>query len=290
MNSVDCLFHAAAPLKELRVGPGAPIPTFETALGRLYGNDCMAVLPHVEDESVETVFADPPFNLGKLYGPSFDDTMSERAYIDWCRLWLAECVRVLAPGGALFLYNLPQWNIRLGAWLMDQGLTFRHDVAIGMKSSFPIQGRLYPAHYSMLYLTKGKAATFRRIRTPIETCRHCKRELKDYGGYRDKMHAEGVTLTDMWTDIPPVRHAKYKSSKRAANALSTKILDRVVEMSTRPGDRVLDPFGGSGTTYAVCESKGRRWIGTEIDFANAIVERLTEGTVLPHPNRDKVDP
>lgn len=57
------------------------------------------------------------------------------------------------------------------------------------------------------------------------------------------------------------------------NALSTKIFERVVEMSTLPGDLVLDPFGGSGTTFAVCEKKGRQWIGTEIDFAQEIIDQ-----------------
>lgn len=290
MHAIDCPARLADLFDAVPVD-GGPQPVFRTELGSLYAGDCMSILPSIADGSVDTVFADPPFNIGKAYGPKFDDRMSERAYVDWCRSWLRECVRVLAPGGSLFLYNLPMWNIRLGAFLMDEcGLTFRHDVAIEMKASFPIAGRLYPAHYSMLYLTKGeRPATFRRIRTPIETCRHCKGEIKDYGGHRAKMHPDGVTLTDVWTDIPTVRHAKYKSSERSANALSTKILDRVVEMSTVPGEQVLDPFGGSGTTYAVCEAKGRRWIGMEIDFADAIVKRLTDGTVLPHPNRDKVD-
>ena len=63
------------------------------------------------------------------------------------------------------------------------------------------------------------------------------------------MNEQGVNLMDVWTDVPPVRHGKFKSSKRKANAVSTKILDRVVEMTTREGELVLDPFGGSGTTY-----------------------------------------
>jgi site-specific DNA-methyltransferase (adenine-specific) len=78
----------------------------------------------------------------------------------------------------------------------------------------------------------------------------------DYGGHRGAMNPLGVNLKDVWTDIPPVRHWKFKSKGRRANALSTKILDRVVEVSTCPGDVVFDPFGGSGTTYAVCEQRG----------------------------------
>ena len=62
------------------------------------------------------------------------------------------------------------------------------------------------------------------------------------------MNPNGVNLKDVWTDIPPVRHRNFKSDQRTANALSTKLLERVIEMSTVAGDLVLDPFGGSGTT------------------------------------------
>jgi site-specific DNA-methyltransferase (adenine-specific) len=60
------------------------------------------------------------------------------------------------------------------------------------------------------------------------------------------MNPAGVNLTDVWYDIPPVRHSKYK--KRAANELSLKLMDRVVALASDPGSLVLDPFGGSGTT------------------------------------------
>jgi site-specific DNA-methyltransferase (adenine-specific) len=198
---------------------------------------------------------------------------------------------VLKPGGSLFVYNLPRWNIEIGHQLSNLGLTFRHWIAVNIKFSLPIPGRLYPSHYSLLYYTKGAPKTFRRIRTPIETCRHCGGEIKDYGGHRGAMNPKGVNLMDVWNDIPPVRHWKFKSKRRKANAVSTKLLDRVVEMSTQPGDIVLDPFGGSGTTYAVCERKGRRWIGIEIDQTSVRVatDRLNSADLHYHRNDDFVE-
>jgi site-specific DNA-methyltransferase (adenine-specific) len=240
------------------------------------------------DEVVDTVFADPPFNLGKEYGKSYDDLRSDDYYLQWCKGWIRECVRTIKPGGAFFLYNLPKWNILLGAYLAELGMEFRHWIAIEISACLPIPGRLHPSHYSLLYYTKGKPKTFRRVRTPIQICRHCGGEVKDYGGHRDAMNPEGVNLKDVWTDIPPVRHWKFKSRDRKANALSTKILDRVVEMSTLPGELVLDPFGGSGTTYAVCEKKAREWIGTEIDFGPEIIDRLESGEIHQHKNDDRV--
>lgn len=267
----------------------APDPYFSTSHGSLFHNDCMEILPWIKDDVIDTVFADPPFNLKKEYGPKSNDNLSESDYVEWCENWLSECVRILKPGGSIYIYNIPKWNILIGAKLISWGLEFRHSIAIEVKNTLPLPKRLYPSHYSLLYFTKGKPKTFRKIRTPIEKCRHCGGEIKDYGGHRNAMNPKGVNLKDVWTDIPPVRHWKFKSQKRKANALSTKILDRVVEMSTYPGDIVLDPFGGSGTTYAVCEEKHRRWIGVEIDFADVIRERILTQNVSKHRNDDFIE-
>lgn len=264
-------------------------PAYVSSLGGLFSADCMEVLPHIKDAIVDTVFADPPFNLGKEYGENYNDQKSHDEYLEWCKAWIAECVRVIKPGGAFFLYNLPKWNILLGAYLVELGMDFRHWIAIEISACLPIPGRLHPSHYSLLYYTKGKPKTFRRIRVPIQTCRHCGRETKDYGGHRGAMNPKGVNLKDVWADIPPVRHWKFKSKDRRASALSTKILDRVVEMSTLPGDLVLDPFGGSGTTFAVCEKKGRTWIGVEIDSAQEIIDRLESGEIRSHRNDDYIE-
>jgi site-specific DNA-methyltransferase (adenine-specific) len=261
-------------------------PVFASDLGALFSSDCMGVLPYIKDGVVDTIFADPPFNLGKVYGQNTNDDIPAREYVEWCKEWVFECTRVLKPGGSFFLYNLPKWNILLGAYLSEIGMHFRHWIAVQISACLPIQGRLHPSHYSLLYYSKGKPNTFRSVRTPIETCRHCGGEIKDYGGHRDAMNPKGVNLKDVWTDIPPVRHWKFKSKNRRSNALSTRILDRVVELSTNKGDLVFDPFGGSGTTYAVCEYKERRWIGTEIDFAPEIIDRIVNDHIRPHPNED----
>lgn len=271
------------------VTPTTPSPVYATPLGVLFEADCLDILPTLQPESIDTVFADPPFNLGKDYGDRHHDSRPEQDYVSWCYSWLTESIRVLKPGGALFLYNLPKWNIRLGAYLMESGLTFRHDIAVNIKLSLPIPGRLYPSHYSLLYFTKGKPKTFRRIRTPIETCRHCGKELKDYGGHRNAMNPKGVNLTDVWSDIPPVRHWKFKSKRRGENQLSTKLLWRCIQMSTYSGDIVLDPFGGAGTTFDVCEHTGRQWIGVEIQNSDVIVERLESQELAHHSHRDVID-
>ena len=262
---------------------------YATQLGVLYAGDIQTLLPYIRSESIDMVFADPPFNLSKVYGTRVNDNRSDDEYISWCKEWLDHCIRVVRPGGAIFIYNLPRWNIILGNHLTESGMTFRHWIAVNIKLSLPFPGRLYPSHYSLLYFTKGKPRTFRKIRTPIEVCRHCGKELKDYGGHRGAMNPNGVNLTDVWNDITPVRHWKFKSRKRSANQLSTKLLERVVQMSTQDCDIVMDPFGGSGTTYDVCERLGRHWIGMEVESCDVIIERLQTEDLSPHKSEDYVE-
>ena len=249
---------------------GAPV--LQTSLGRLYNADCLDLLPTLPDSSVDLAFADPPFNLEKDYGPGVHDDLPEQHYFEWCCTWIREIVRVLRPGAAFFLYNLPKWNLRLGSWL-SQYLEFRNWIAVDIKFSLPIPGRLYPAHYSLLYFTKGPQANrFSPPRRPIETCRHCGGELRDYGGYKDRMNPAGVNLSDVWTDLSPVRHSRFK--RRKANELPLKMLDRILDIASQEGDTVLDPFGGSGTTYVAAELKMRRWVGSEIGDCGSITDRF----------------
>jgi site-specific DNA-methyltransferase (adenine-specific) len=252
-----------------------PPIVFQTNFGRLYQGDCLALMQHMESDSIDVIFADPPFNLKKLYPSGVNDDLKEAKYLDWCESWAAECARLLKPGGSLFFWNIPKWSTHISAYLNGR-LTFRHWIAVDIKYSLPIPGRLYPSHYSLLYYCKGeKPKTFHPDRLPMEICPACKADLRDYGGYKDKMNPLGVNLTDVWMDIAPVRHSKYKK-RRGSNELSVKLMDRIIQMASEEGDVVFDPFGGSGTTYVLAEIKRRRWVGIELGPVDDIVSRFEE--------------
>lgn len=247
------------------------IPILATGRGKLFEGDCLEIMPRLQPDSIDLVFADPPFNLGKTYSSRIDDSIAADKYVAWCYKWIDEVVRLLKPGGAFFLWNLPKWNAILVGY-MSQKLTFRNWIAVDIKYSLPISKRLYPSHYSLLYFIKGdKPGIFHPDRIPVPCCRHCGGEIPDYGGYKDKMNPRGVSLSDVWTDIPPVRHRKYK--RRQANELPLKLMDRVLSLGTDVDSVVLDPFGGSGTTYVAAELCNRNWIGIELD-CTPIVERF----------------
>lgn len=248
-------------------------PRLRTINGLLYQADCFDLLAAIRSESIDCVFADPPFNLAKKYGNGFKDEWAEdHQYLAWCFRWIDECRRVLMPGGALFIYALPKWAYHFAARL-DATMQFRHWIALSMKGTFPRGRRLYPAHYSLLYFTKGDPRVFTRLRVPVPKCRHCGEDIKDYGGHRKFLNPAGLNLTDFWDDTSPNRHRNSKA-RPGINELKPMIPNRAIAISTNPGDIVLDPFGGGGSTYQEAQRLGRLWVGSEIGDCAAIEERF----------------
>lgn len=249
-------------------------PALYSSHGVLYHADCLKLFATLRDNSVDCIFADPPFNLGKDYGNGSDqDAMGRAEYLRWCFDWLDESVRVLKPGGSIFVYILPQWGYHLARHLENRGMNFRHWIALSMKGTYPRGRKLYPAHYAILYFSKGKPKYFNRVRLPIPKCRHCGRDIKDYGGHRKYLNPLGLNLTDFWEDTAPARHQKYKS-RWHINELKPMIPSRCIQIATNSGDVVLDPFGGGGSTYEAAECLGRMWIGSEIATCAPIVDRF----------------
>jgi len=122
-------------------------PVLSTSYGLLYEMDCLKFFPALRDESLDCVFADPPFNLGKVYGcGEVNDALGTDEYLQWSQTWLKECIRVRKPGAALFVYIIPQWGYHFASYLEAQGMLFRHWIAVSMKGSFPRGQKLYPAH------------------------------------------------------------------------------------------------------------------------------------------------
>ncbi|MEC1478878.1 DNA-methyltransferase [Bacillus haynesii] len=249
-------------------------PIYTTKLGKLYQDDCLSVIENIPKNSVDLIFADPPFNLNKVYESNINDKLTKEEYLLWTEKWVLGCINILKEGGSLFIWNLPIWNTYISS-ILNKYLNFRHWISVDVKYQLPIPNKLYPSHYSLLYYSKGKKPnTYNNQRIPLEICRHCGGDIKDYGGYKDKLNSHGLNLTDVWHDISPVRHSKYKT--RESNELSVKLMERIISMASNEGDVVFDPFGGSGTTYIVSELLKRRWIGAEIGPIDSIIKRFED--------------
>ena len=250
--------------------------SIEDHFGRLYLADVCDLLGSLEDESADLIFLDPPFNLGKSYSddnPKIDHR-DPKDYELWMKRILDKCVDLLSPGGALYLYHLPEWGIRLGSHL-DRQLVLRHWIAISMKNRFVRGDHLYPAHYALLYFTKGKPVTFNRPRIDPVLCRKCGNTIKDYGGYKSIIEDKGLNLSDFWEDLSPVRHSNRKL--RSQNQLPLTMLQRVVEISGMQDMTFLDPFAGTGTGVVAAVQRGMNFIAGDIVEANCqIIDRRLE--------------
>lgn len=264
--------------------------------GVLLRSDCLDLLANLRKESVDLVFVDPPFNLGKDYVNGFRDrSLNEEEYRGWCRTWLIEIVKTLKPGGALFLYHWPKWLMDLGVWMNSiPTLEYRSWIAVKMKAGFPIKGRLHPAHYGLLYyVKKGAEPTFNVVRSKSPTCRTCGKLVRDYGGYKKSYErfitSDGslwVQISDFWEDTRPARQEKSRAS--SVNELPLQIPERAILMASSPGDVVLDCFAGGGSTLHAAHITGRYWIGAELGVPTDALRRLatflgTEEDTEPSP-------
>ena len=244
--------------------------------GYLTAMDAIDFMANLETGVADVVFLDPPFNLRKDYGFKCDLEHADReSYEHYLGDIAEEAMRVLRPGGALFLYHVPYWATRL-SHLLHERMLFRHWIAVSMKNGF-VRGRhLYPAHYALVYYTLGDPAVFRRPKLRPKKCRHCQEYVKDYGGYTDIIRRKGINLSDFWDDISPVRHARTKH--RAANQLPELLTDRVLSIAGRRHGLLVDPFAGSGTSLVSAVRRGMHFVGNDLSRRNIRLcqNRITE--------------
>jgi DNA modification methylase len=235
--------------------------------------DCIefleGLLPKYADNAFDLVFADPPYNLDKLY-LSYSDSQAAEEYIAWCDRWLELSVRLLKPGGTMFILNLPKWALK-HARTVEKLIHFRHWIAWSALGE--PRGKLLPAHYALLYYTKpGAPHVFNysehpseEVVEPIDSPEYCLRascinQRKKIG--EDKK----VTLSDIWFDIHRIKQ------------LPEKLLERVILLSSKPGQVVFDPFCGVGTTAIVAKRLGRHYVTTDIDpnYVKITRDKLSE--------------
>ncbi len=243
-------------------------------INQIRQGDCLKLFKQIPDESVDVVFADPPFNLKKKYRTHHDD-LEFQEYLDWCEEWILECLRVIKPTGSIFLHNIPRW-LTYYASLLNKNADFRHWISWEAPTA-PMGKTLQPTHYGILFYAKNaKQNKFNEIRYPHKRCRKCNYLLKDYGGKKHLLHPFGPLVTDVWTDIHRLRHNKYRDKHPCQ--LPIHLLERIVLMSTDENDVVLDPFSGTGTTAIASKKLGRKFVGFELDeeYVEASLNKLSQ--------------
>ncbi len=246
--------------------------------------DCLSILGTIPDNSVDMTFADPPFNLNKKYN-SYTDRRSLDAYLLWCKQWLTEMVRITKPTGSIFVHNIPKWLTYYASFL-NEIADFRHWISWDAMST-PLGKTLMPTHYGILFYAKSrKLNKFYEIRYPHKRCRKCNVLLKDYGGKKAGLHPFGPLVSDVWTDLHRIKHAKNRDEHPCQ--LPETILERLILMTTDEGDIILDPFNGTGTTVIAAKRLGRKYIGIELDKQYVAIAEEKLRIVRPDSHIDGV--
>ncbi|HEY3778033.1 MAG TPA: site-specific DNA-methyltransferase [Rhizomicrobium sp.] len=254
----------------------------EDALDRVLEGDCVELMNRLPEGSCDLVFADPPYNLQlerELRRPDnsrvdavddhWDRFASFAEYDHFTRAWLKAARRVLKDTGALWVIGSYHSIFRVGAILQNLGFWILNDVVWRKTNPMPnFRGRRFTnAHETLIWCMKS-------------------REQKTYTFNYEAMKAlnDELQMRSDWT-LPICAGSERLKDSSGAKAHSTQkpesLLHRVIVSSTKPGDVVLDPFFGSGTTGAVARRLGRRFIGIERDAGYAKLARARIAAITP---------
>jgi modification methylase len=246
--------------------------------------DCLEVLAKLPEKSVDLVFADPPYNLqlgGDLHRPdnskvdavddAWDRFDSFEAYDRFTRAWLAGCRRVLKDDGALWVIGSYHNIFRVGSALQDAGFWLLNDVVWRKANPMPnFKGtRLTNAHETLIWA--AKSAGQRRYTFNYDALKV----------FNDDTQMRSDWLLPLCTGEERLKGAD--GTKAHPTQKPEALLHRVLLASSRPGDVVLDPFFGAGTTGAAAKRLGRRFIGIEREAAYVAAARARIADVIPVP-------
>ena len=259
------------------------IVTFDMSkLHNVINGDCIKVMDSMPAKSVQLVFADPPFNLNKSYN-TYKDNMPFKEYVEWTKDWIKSAMRILKSDGTIMVYNIPKLLTHTACILNDHA-EFKHWIAWNSGGK-PLGKTLQPAHYGILYYTKSKKSKFYDVRAPHKTCRKCNVYEKDYGGKEHLRHPFGYQVSDVWNDIHRIRHNCRRIEGHPCQ-LPVHLLERIILMTTDPGDMVVDPFCGGGSGVIASKRLGRKCLGIDIDeyYANSSRNRMNTEEPVMHGN------
>ena len=254
---------------------------------RVICGDAVVEMQRIESESVQLVIADPPY-YNVLVEQDWDTRWGAvEEYLAWSRTWVAEAMRVLRDDGLCFIFGQPGKREHVFIHLMSElcRLYRFHDLVIWDRAVGYNERRdsFTPAYEMVLVLRKGAEPKFNKgaVREP-----YTKEKIATYlrdKRYKDRdarmKHLQAGKFATNILRVPSLKGA----SKEKCGHPSQKPMDlitKLVACATDPGDLVLDPFLGSGTTAAAAKALGRRWIGIEMD--SAFVELAEQRLVDSH--------
>lgn len=236
--------------------------------------DVLTAMKTIDTESVDLIFADPPYNIGKDFD-GLKEQWSEESFLEWCYEWLDECYRVLKKNGTFYLMNSTENMPFLDIWCrrkfhIKSRIVWTYDSSgVQAKNYF---GSLYEP---ILMMTKSKNDyTFNHKDIMVEAKTGAKRKLIDYRKNPPQPYNTKKVPGNVW-EYSRVRY-RMNEYENHPTQKPEALLERVITASSNVDDIVLDPFSGSFTTCATAKRLGRKSIGIEIneDYTKIGIRRL----------------
>lgn len=254
-------------------------------LNEVIEGDCIEVLAGLPAGSVDLVFADPPFNIGYHYDV-YDDSRAKADYLAWTEKWIAAATRVMKPTGSFFLAIGDEFVAEHKVRLDALELTMRNWIVWHYTFGVSCTKKFNRSHAHILYYVRdAKNYKFRPDTVRVPSARmttYADRRANPVGKLPDdtwvlrpqESDEHFQEDSDTW-HIPRVC-GTFKERLGHPCQMPEAVLERIIRAATDPGDVVLDPFAGSGTTLAVAKKLGRSYLGVELSeqYADAVRKRL----------------
>lgn len=238
---------------------------FERDNHKIYWGDTLDILAYeIPDESVDLIFLDPPYNIGKSFNGKKEKWANDEEYRNWCFQWLDLCIKKLKSNGSMYMMastqNMPYFDIYLGRKLHILSRIIWHYDSSGVQAK-----RYYGSLYEpILFCVKDKKHyTFNADDILVEAKTGATRKLIDYRKPVPSVYNSSKVPGNVW-NIPRVRY-RMDEYENHPTQKPIALLERIVRASSNEGDIVLDPFSGTFTTSCVAQRLGRNSIGIEIE-------------------------
>lgn len=238
--------------------------TFQKGNDCIYWGDALQVLDEcIPSGSIDLIFADPPYNIGKDFEGFQDKWASEEDYLEWCYRWLSLCLDKLKPEGSLYLMASTQCMPYFDIYLRNR-LSVLSRIAWHYDSSGVQAKNYYGSVYEpVLFCVKDKKRyTFNSDEILVEARTGAQRKLIDYRKKEPTPYNCSKVPGNVWT-FPRVRYRMSEYEEHPSQKPEV-LLERIIKASSNPGDTVLDPFSGTFTTSAVGQKLERYTIGIEL--------------------------
>ncbi|MCD8440909.1 adenine-specific DNA-methyltransferase [Tenacibaculum finnmarkense] len=245
---------------------------------KIYQGDVIEILQNkIEDKSIDLIFVDPPYNIGKDFNGLMDKWENDDDYLKWCYQWIDLCLKKLKDNGSFYVMTSTQFIPYFDLYLRDK-TNILSRIIWSYDSSGVQAKKFFGSMYEpIIFCVKDKKKyTFNSNDIQVEAKTGAKRKLIDYRKNPPQPYNTKKVPGNVW-DFPRVRY-RMKEYENHPTQKPTALLERIIKASSNEGDTILDPFSGTFTTSFVAKSLNRKSVGIEIneDYSKIGIRRVLE--------------